>query len=77
MVKASFGEHLRKARLAKKLTQQEISLRCKMSLRYYQDLEAGNKQPTITTLFRLCSAIGINPDKLIMPVWKEWKAKDE
>lgn len=73
MVKQVFGEQLRKVRRDKGLTQQEIALRCKMSLRFYQDMEAGNKQPTITTLFKLCEAIGLAPDKLIMPVWKKWQ----
>ncbi len=47
-----------------------------MSLRFYQDMEAGNKQPTITTLFKLCEAIGLAPDKLIMPVWKNYQKND-
>ena len=48
-----------------------------MSLRFYQDMEAGNKQPTITTLFKLCEAIGLAPDKLIMPVWKNYHKNDD
>ncbi len=77
MIKEAFGEQLRKVRRKQDLTQHEIALRCKMSLRFYQDMEAGNKQPTLTTLFRLCTAIGIAPDKLILPVWKSWQVAQE
>lgn len=77
MVSEAFGESLRKARLGQGMTQQDTAMRCQMSPRYYQDLEAGNKQPTITTIFRLCTALGIEPDKLISPVWKQWKKKNK
>lgn len=76
-IKKLFGETLRKQRTKNNRTQQEVAMSCDMSLRFYQDLEAGNKQPTITSLFRLCSALGLAPDKIIMPVWKEWQKIEE
>ena len=73
--KQAFGENLRGIRKKAGITQQEVSLRCDMSLRYYQDLEAGNKQPTLTTLFRLSEALSSKPDKLIESAFVIWQKK--
>nr|WP_223144886.1 helix-turn-helix transcriptional regulator [Teredinibacter waterburyi] len=48
-VKTVFGETLRKYRTKSNRSQQDVATRCDMSFRYYQELEAGTKQPTITT----------------------------
>ncbi|MCU7807004.1 MAG: helix-turn-helix domain-containing protein [Candidatus Thiodiazotropha sp. (ex Semelilucina semeliformis)] len=72
-IKKVFGETLRKHRTAGKRTQQDIAMTCEMSLRFYQDLEAGSKQPTITTLFRLADSLEVKPAKLIEAAYKEWQ----
>lgn len=48
-----------------------------MSFRYYQELEAGSKQPTITMLFKLLDSLEVNPAELIEPVYKAWKNNKE
>jgi len=73
MIKAEFGNTIRKIRRKNKFTQEHVALSCNMSLRFYQDLEAGNKQPTITTLFRLALALEASPIELINPAWILWK----
>ena len=73
MIKTEFGNTIRKVRRENQLTQERVALSCNMSLRFYQDLEAGNKQPTITTLFRLARALDVSPNQLIEPAWLLWK----
>lgn len=72
-VKTVFGETLRKYRTKSNRSQQDVATRCDMSFRYYQELEAGTKQPTITTLFKLADSLEVNPAELIEPVYQEWK----
>lgn len=73
-VKRVLAETLRKYRTQARRTQQDVATRCNMSFRYYQELEAGAKKPTITTLFKISDSLEINPSKLIEPVYEAWKA---
>ena len=73
-VKTIFGETLKACRAKSGRTQQDVAMSCDMSLRFYQDLEAGNKQASITTLFRLADSFGVAPQELIQPAYKEWQA---
>lgn len=71
--KQVLGETLRQYRTKDNRTQQDIAMSCDMSLRFYQDLEAGTKQPTMTTLFRLAGSLDVSPAKLIEPAYKQWQ----
>ncbi len=73
-VKTVFGETLRKYRTKSNRSQQDVATRCDMSFRYYQELEAGTKQPTITTLFKLADSLEVSPAELIEPVYQEWRS---
>jgi transcriptional regulator with XRE-family HTH domain len=70
-----FGKTLRRHRTEKHLTQEQLAEAADTALRYIQELEAGTKQPTITTLFKLAEALGTTPQKLIGPGWTAWKDK--
>ena len=48
-----------------------------VSYRFVQEIEADNQQPTMTTVFKLCVALKITPDKLIMPAWERWRKNPE
>lgn len=73
-VKSVFGMTLRQYRTQQRRTQQEIAERCNMSLRFYQELEAGDKQPTITSLFQLATSLETSPANLIEAAFDAWKA---
>ena len=72
-VKTVFGETLKKCRAKSGRTQQDVAMSCDMSLRFYQDLEAGNKQASITTVFRLADSFEVAPEKLIQSAYKQWQ----
>lgn len=73
-VKTVFGETLRKYRTKSNRSQQDVATRCDMSFRYYQELEAGTKQPTITTLFKLADSLEESPATLIEPAYQTWQS---
>lgn len=73
-VKTVFGETLKAYRAKSGRTQQDVAMSCDMSLRFYQDLEAGNKLASITTLIRLAYSLDVTPDELIQPAYKSWKS---
>lgn len=72
-IKLSIGELVRKKRIEKSWTQEKLSSESGIYNRSLQKIEAGERTPSLITIFKLASALGITPDKLISPVWKEWK----
>ena len=73
MIQEEFSLVLRQKRAAKGLTQQGLAEASDLSLRYIQELEAGEKQPTLKTLFLLALGLDTTPQQLIAQVWKKWR----
>jgi len=72
MIQQEFALVLRRRRTDKRFTQQALADAASLSLRYVQELEAGKKQPTLTTVILLAFGLGITPQELIAPVWEKW-----
>lgn len=60
-----FGENVRKERLARGITQQELAARLGMERSYLSELERGTRNPTIQALGRLALALGVEPSELL------------
>jgi len=73
MIQQEFALALRRRRTEKRFTQQALADAANLSLRYIQELEAGKKQPTLTTVILLAFGLGITPQELIAPVWDKWQ----
>ncbi len=73
MIQQEFALVLRRRRTDKRFTQQALADAASLSLRYVQELEAGKKQPTLTTVILLAFGLGITPQELIAPVWEKWR----
>ena len=52
------GEELRKARLVKGLTQEELGFEAGISRNYVSLLELNQKSPTVHTLMKICDVLG-------------------
>jgi transcriptional regulator with XRE-family HTH domain len=64
----AFGRSLRKRRLAKLLTQENLGLESNLSRAYISDLEMGKKDPSLFTIFKLATALQLRPSALIAEV---------
>ena len=62
---SSFGKHLRKLRLEKKLSQEELNFRTELSKNMVGMIERGEVNPTLTTIDALAKGLGILKKKLI------------
>lgn len=51
---------LRKARLAKKLTQSQVAKKAGVSDNHYAQIERGEKNPTTSTFSNIIDAIGVS-----------------
>jgi transcriptional regulator with XRE-family HTH domain len=68
---AAFGQVLRKLRLAAGLSQEQLGLEAGVQRNFISLIETGQNQPTITTIFKLASALGIKPSKLVAAAEKQ------
>ena len=61
----AFGRALKKIRLKKKLTQEDLSLEAQLARVYISELEYGKKIPSIETVFKLSKGLNIKCSKLM------------
>lgn len=67
------GEELRKRRLSKSLTQEELAFRAGISRNYVSLIELNQKSPTVDVFMRLCDAIGISAATVMASVERSRK----
>jgi transcriptional regulator with XRE-family HTH domain len=52
------GDEIRKVRLQKKMTQEQLSLATGVDRAYLSEMENGHRSPSVEVLMRLCAALG-------------------
>jgi transcriptional regulator with XRE-family HTH domain len=72
-VAVAFGKVLRKVRQDAGLSQEQLALAATLQRKHISALELGDKQPTITTVFKLSGALQIAPRSLVELVEVELK----
>jgi putative transcriptional regulator len=60
----SLGKRIKELRLKKKILQTEIAYRCGFDKSNYNTIEAGKRNPTITSLLKICQALNIQLKEL-------------
>ena len=61
----AFGRALKKIRLKKKLTQEDLSLEAQLARVYISELEYGKKIPSIETIFKLAKGLNMKCSRLM------------
>lgn len=56
----SLGKKIKEIRLSKKISQTEIAYRCGFDKSNYNTIEAGKRNPTITSLIKIAKALDVN-----------------
>lgn len=64
----AFGLVLRRQRTEKGLSQEALALEAGIQRNYVSLIELGKNQPTVTTVFKLASALSIKPARLVQMV---------
>ncbi len=62
---SAFGKHLRKLRLEKGFSQEELNFRTELSKNMIGMIERGEVNPTLTTIECLANGLGITKKKLL------------
>ena len=67
----AFGLVLRRLRKEAGLTQEVLGMEAGLQRNYISSLELGEKQPTLTSVFKLSKALQIKPSKLVAMIEAE------
>jgi transcriptional regulator with XRE-family HTH domain len=59
------GRRIRDARLDHNLTQEQVFLAVPMNRKFYQEIEAGQANPSLDTLLRIARVIGVTISDLL------------
>ena len=71
----SFGVVLRKYRLEKELTLEQLSERVGVAHSFIHRLETGKKQPSLRMILKLATALGVRPGELVEATAEKMAAK--
>lgn len=64
----AFGQTLKDFRKRAGLSQEALALECELDRTFISLLERGQRQPTLTTLFRIARVLKVTPSELIAAV---------
>ncbi len=67
-IAAAFGRVLREQRGARRISQEGLALSAGVDRTFVSQMERGIRQPTLTTLWKLASALELSPATLVARV---------
>ena len=70
-ITAVFGKTLRRLRIAKKLTQEELGLEAGLRRTFISSLELGQEQPSLVTIQKLAMVLELSISRLFQQVEKD------
>lgn len=73
-INIQIGEQIKTARERARMTQEQMAERIEVSPQYVSDLERGVVGTSLTTLKRVCTALGVSSDQILFGHAKEDRA---
>lgn len=68
MIEQAFGIVLKDFRNQRKISQEKLAELCNLDRTFISLLERGQRQPTLTTIFKIAEALQVSPSNLISKV---------
>jgi transcriptional regulator with XRE-family HTH domain len=65
--RAIVGENVRRLRLERGLTQEQLGFEAEIDLTYVGGIERGRRNPSLMVMVRLATALDVDPDRLLKP----------
>jgi len=59
------GDNIKKIRLVKGMTQSDLCRKLKIDRAYMSNIESGNKNPTLLTITKIATTLGVSADELL------------
>jgi transcriptional regulator with XRE-family HTH domain len=67
-LKLAFGNTLKSLRLEKGFTQEKLAELCNLDVSFISMLENGKRQPTLSTIFSIASALNVKASSIILMI---------
>jgi transcriptional regulator with XRE-family HTH domain len=64
-IRLQFGKRVRKVRVERRLTQEELAFGAKMNVTYLSDIERGKSNPSLLKIAMICHALDVRPSELL------------
>mgnify|MGYP001274472800 CR=1 FL=1 len=64
-IRKQVGLNVRRLREARRLSQEELAFEAELHRTYISGVERGVRNPTVTVLAKIASALGVGPDQLL------------
>jgi ribosome-binding protein aMBF1 (putative translation factor) len=64
-IATAFGRVLREQRETRGISQEDLALNADVDRSFVSQMERGIRQPTLTTLVKLCRALGVAPSTIV------------
>jgi ribosome-binding protein aMBF1 (putative translation factor) len=64
-IATAFGRVLREQRETRGISQEDLALSADVDRSFVSQMERGIRQPTLTTLVKLCKALGVAPSTIV------------
>lgn len=74
--RAIVGENVRRLRLSRGLTQEQLAFEAKIDLTYVGGIERGRRNPSLLVMARIASALGVPPTDLLESVKRCGREKE-
>ncbi len=71
MIDTCFGKILRQVRQEKRLSQEQLAFKAELHRTYISQLERGIKSPSLLTIYKICTSLGISVSYLVGLLEKE------
>jgi transcriptional regulator with XRE-family HTH domain len=65
MLAQNFMENLRRMRLKRGLTQQDLAAKADRSLSFVSEVERGNREPSFESIEAFAAALGVSPIRML------------
>jgi transcriptional regulator with XRE-family HTH domain len=62
---AILGRNVRRFRLQRKLTQEQLAFEAEIDLTYVGGIERGKRNPSLLVMARIAKALGVHPTRLL------------
>jgi transcriptional regulator with XRE-family HTH domain len=77
MIKEDIGANIRRLRVERRFSQEALAHHANVSISFLKKMEAGQRQPSVTTLFKLSLALSVTPNDLVSDTFKKWQSQQE
>lgn len=74
-ISRTFGQVLRQQRTAAGISQEALALTAQVDRTFVSQMERGIRQPTLTTLYKLATALQVTPSSLVVKMERSLSRK--